>query len=208
MTKPYRVAVLVSGNGSNLQALIDSFSCDDSIEIKGVISNKACAYALVRATNANIATAVFDKDQQGNQLTKPAFEALTLNKLSEWQTDLVVLAGFMKVLSKDFISTLATPIINLHPSLLPAYKGLYTHERVLQAGERYHGCSVHWVNEVLDGGQVISQAITTTHPHDTPECLANRIHALEHQLLPWTVSLLAKGVFDKSPLPLPWRLWL
>lgn len=207
MTKPYRVAVLVSGNGSNLQALIDSFAFDDSISIIGVISNNAAAYALTRAKNANIATAVFDKDSNG-KLTRQAFETLALDTLGEWQVDLVVLAGFMKVLSKDFIHNLGTPIINLHPSLLPTYKGLDTHERVLKAGECYHGCSVHWVNEVLDGGQVITQAITTVHQDDTKEQLAKRVHALEHTLLPWTVSLLAKDMFDKTPLPLPWRLWL
>ena len=161
MSQAFKIAVLVSGNGSNLQILIDKMQSGDlPVQIVGVISNKADAYALKRANNANIITAIIDKDEQGKRYTRQGFEQKALDQLQDWQPDLIVLAGFMRILTPDFIHGVPYPMINLHPSLLPHYKGLDTHQRVLQAGETLHGCSVHWVTAELDAGEVIAQAIT------------------------------------------------
>ncbi len=152
---PLKIAVLVSGSGSNLQVLIDKqLQQLLNIQIVGVISNKADAYSLerIRLANeqqANIATAVIERDDNGKKYTRIGFEKQALQELRAWQPDLVVLAGFMRILTPLFIdgvtssTGLNVPMINLHPSLLPNYKGLDTHTRVLQSGERYHGCSVH-----------------------------------------------------------------
>lgn len=204
---PFRIAVLVSGSGSNLQALIDQ---QDKLGIKivAVISNKADAYALTRAKNAHIATFVFDKDKQGKPYKRVEFEQNALTVLGDLQLDLVVLAGFMKILTPLFVqgvSTLSVPMINLHPSLLPAYKGLDTHTRVIKTGERYHGCSVHLVNDELDAGQIIAQSALNVHPNDTADTLQKRVHTLEHKLLPMVVGLYASNVLASLPLPL--MLW-
>lgn len=201
MTKTVlKVVVLVSGNGSNLQALIDK-QIDQSlaIDIVGVISNCANAYALIRASRACIPTLIIDKDGMGKKFTRTQFEHQALQAIRAWQPDLVVLAGFMRILTPLFIdeigSQLQIPMINLHPSLLPNYKGLATHARVLQAGEKYHGCSVHLVTSQLDAGLVLTQAVLKTSLHDTPQSLQQRVHQLEHQLLVWTVQLFALGIF-------------
>lgn len=214
--KKLKIAVLVSGNGSNLQVLIDKqLNGELAIDIVGVISNKQDAYALTRAKNANIATFVIDKDEQGKTYKRVAFEQNALAVLKQIQPDLVVLAGFMRILTPVFIhgvnQELNVPMINLHPSLLPNYKGLDTHTRVLKAGERYHGCSVHLVTEELDAGAVLTQATTAIKPNETASELQQRIHTLEHQLLPWTVALILQGVINTqggmgSIMPLPWRL--
>lgn len=197
MTKsPLRIAVLVSGNGSNLQVLIDKQN-QLNIQIVCVISNKQNAYALTRANNANIKTFVFDKDDNGKNYKRIEFEKKALEILRELQPDLVVLAGFMKILTPLFINgvnnELNIAMINLHPSLLPHYKGLDTHKRVLQAGEKYHGCSVHLVTEALDAGAVISQAVTQVKECETADELQARIHTLEHKLLPMVVGWFANG---------------
>lgn len=226
---PLKVAVLVSGSGSNLQVLIDKqLNQQLNIQIVGVISNKADAYALerIRLANeqqqANIATAVIDRDDKGKKYTRVGFEQKALDVLSVWQPDLVVLAGFMRILTPLFIdgvtsnNGLNVPMINLHPSLLPNYKGLDTHQRVINSGERYHGCSVHMVTSELDAGEVIAQAVTTVKPAESAEQLQQRIHALEHQLLPMVVGLFAQGIVslknnklsNSLGLNLPMKLWL
>lgn len=199
----FKIAVLVSGNGSNLQVLIDKMQSGDlPIQIVGVISNKADAYALTRAKNANIATAIIDRNTDGRKLTRVGFETQALTQLKDWQADLVVLAGFMRILTPLFINgvtdDLNIPMINLHPSLLPNYKGLDTHSRVLKSGERYHGCSVHLVTAELDAGEVIAQAVTPVKSNEKSEDLQNRIHTLEHQLLPMVVGLFAKGLLKSE----------
>lgn len=201
---PFKIAVLVSGSGSNLQVLID---LQDKLGIKivAVISNKACAYALTRASNAGINTFVIDKDSQGQRYSRQAFEEQALSILQSHRPNLVVLAGFMKILTPFFVegvSMLGVPTINLHPSLLPAYKGLDTHARVIKAGERHHGCSVHLVNAELDAGKLIAQSVLGVHPNDTPDTLQMRVHALEHKLLPMVVGLYASNAIDFLPLPL------
>lgn len=210
--KTLKIAVLVSGNGSNLQVLIDQMQSGKlPIDIVAVVSNKADAYALTRAKNANIATFVINKNEQGKTYKRAEFERLALHVLKPLGVDLVVLAGFMKILTPLFINgvkdELNAPMINLHPSLLPAYKGLDTHERVLKSGERYHGCSVHLVTAELDAGQLLSQAVLDIHANDTPATLQNRVHALEHMLLPRTIAFIAHGVIDVENVGDVYRFW-
>ena len=218
--KPLRVAVLVSGNGSNLQVLIDAIAVGElPIEIVGVISNREDAYAITRAQQANIDVAVLSHTDSGKRMTIKTFERHASAQFEAWQPDLILLAGFMRVLSADFIKNSFAPMINLHPSLLPSYKGLDTHQRVLQAGDHQHGCSVHVVTAELDAGQVLTQAMLTVSAKDNAEQLQQRVQKLEHKLLPWTLLLIAKGVLSlhsnslsnkvASYLPaLPLRLYL
>ncbi|WP_350559380.1 phosphoribosylglycinamide formyltransferase [Psychrobacter sp. CAL346-MNA-CIBAN-0220] len=218
--KPLRISFLVSGNGSNLQVLIDAMQAGAMpIEIVGVISNRDDAYAIKRAQQANIPVAILSHTESGKRMGIKTFETHASAQLAAWQPDLIVLAGFMRVLSAGFTDNSPAPIINLHPALLPAYKGLDTHQRALQTGERYHGCSIHVVTAELDAGQVLTQALLHVNPKDSSDSLQARVQALEHQLLPWTILLLAKGVLPLnandtpsekiSHLPvLPLRLWL
>ena len=143
-----RIAVLVSGNGSNLQALIDA---NLSGQIIGVLSNKANAYALQRAEKANIATAVIShKDYPDRE----SFDDAMHQQLLAWEVDLVILAGFMRILTPNFVSKWQGKMLNIHPSLLPVYKGINTHQRVLNTGDRLHGCTVHFVTAELDAGSL------------------------------------------------------
>ncbi|AKG15543.2 phosphoribosylglycinamide formyltransferase [Moraxella bovoculi] len=212
--KKLKIAVLVSGNGSNLQVMIDAMQAGRlPIEIVGVISNVADAYAVTRANNAGIRTVVLSHVPNGKKMGIKTFERHTLELLNEWMPDLVVLAGFMRVLSAEFISAVPCTMINLHPSLLPNYKGLDTHERVLQSGDKLHGCSVHVVTAELDAGQVLTQAVLTVKQNESLESLRLRVQKLEHQLVPFTLDLIAKDVLslDKDVisdnLALPYRLW-
>jgi len=194
-SKPLRVAVLVSGNGSNLQVLIDAIQAGAlPIEIVGVISNNQEAFAVTRAKNAGIDVAVLSHVASGKRMALKTFEKHAFEQLTTWQPDLIVLAGFMRVLSADFIDQSPAPMINLHPALLPAYKGLDTHQRAVNAGDRFHGCSIHLVTAELDSGQVLTQALLNISPKDCGESLQSRVQQLEHKLLPWTILLLAKGV--------------
>lgn len=212
--KKLKIAILVSGGGSNLQIMIDAMQARRlPIEIVGVISNVADAYAVIRANNAGIRTVVLSHVPNGKKMGIKTFEKHALELLDEWNTDLVVLAGFMRVLSAEFICAVPCPMINLHPSLLPNYKGLNTHERVLKAGDKLHGCSVHLVTAELDAGQVLTQAVLAVDQHETSESLRRRVQKLEHQLMPFTLELIAKDVLslNKKPmssnLTLPYRLW-
>lgn len=196
-TKSLRVAVLVSGSGSNLQVLIDAMQAGAlPIEIVGVISNRDDAYAITRANDAAIPVAILSHVANGKRMGIQTFEKYASDQLTAWQPNLIILAGFMRVLSAAFIDNAPAPMINLHPSLLPTYKGLDTHQRAIQAGERHHGCSVHVVTAELDAGAVLTQALLEVTQKDTAEGLQARVQKLEHQLLPWTVALLAKGVLS------------
>lgn len=195
--RPLRIVVLVSGSGSNLQVLIDAMQAGAlPIEIVGVISNREDAYAITRAQQANIPVAILSHTASGKRMTMKTFERHAHEHLTTWQPDLLVLAGFMRVLSADFIDSSPAPMINLHPSLLPVYKGLDTHQRAIQAGERYHGCSVHLVTAKLDAGQVLTQALLSISAKDDATHLQTRVQKLEHKLLPWTILLLAKGILS------------
>ena len=217
--KSLRIAVLVSGSGSNLQVLINAMQAGAlPIEIVGVISNREDAYAITRANDASIPVAVLSHVASGKRMGIKTFETHASAQLSAWQPDLIVLAGFMRVLSGAFIENAPAPMINLHPALLPAYKGLDTHQRAIQAGERNHGCSIHVVTAELDAGAVLTQALLEVNQKDTADSLQARVQQGEHQLLPWTILLIAKGIIDlnnphnnaeSSYLPaLPLKLWL
>lgn len=213
--KTLKIAVLVSGSGSNLQVMIDAMQAGRlPIEIVGVISNVADAYAVTRANDAGIRTVVLSHVPNGKKMGIKTFEKHALELLHEWSPDLVVLAGFMRVLSAEFISGVPCPMINLHPSLLPYYKGLDTHERVLKAGDVLHGCSVHVVTPELDAGQVLTQAVLSVATSQTAESLRLRVQKLEHYVLPLTIELIIKGIIvldgadAMSSSPLPFRFYL
>lgn len=205
-----RIAVLVSGNGSNLQALIDAQHGKQlSGQIVGVLSNKADAYALRRAEDANIATAVISHKDFPNRET---FDVAMHQQLLAWQVDLVILAGFMRILTPDFVSKWQGKMLNIHPSLLPFYKGMNTHQRVLNTGDRLHGCTVHFVTAELDAGQSIAQSVIQVSLQDTAESLAKRVHQLEHFIYPQVLQWLCNGqltwengqaYFNQKPLEKP-----
>ncbi len=182
-----KIAVLVSGSGSNLQALIDA---NLSGHIVGVISNKPEAYALQRAQKAGIATAVIEHKQYPN---RESFDAVMHQQLLDWDVDLVILAGFMRILSAGFVHNWQGKMINIHPSLLPVYKGMHTHQRVLRTGDAYHGCTVHYVTAELDAGQALAQGVLRVHPHDSESSLAERVHVLEHLIYPQVAEWICNG---------------
>jgi phosphoribosylglycinamide formyltransferase-1 len=184
------VGVLVSGRGSNLQALIDaSFAESFPAEIVLVIANVEGAYGLVRARTAGIATKVIPH----NGKSREAFDAELDAALREAGVEIVCLAGFMRILSDGFARAWEGKLLNIHPSLLPAYKGTHVHERVLEAGEKQSGASVHFVVPELDAGPVISQATVPVLAGDTPETLAARVLEAEHRLYPTAVRLVCEG---------------
>ena len=186
-----RIAVLVSGNGSNLQALIDAqLGKQLSGQIIGVLSNKADAYALQRAEKANIATTVISHQNFPN---RESFDVAMHQQLLAWQVDLVILAGFMRILTPEFVSKWQGKMLNIHPSLLPFYKGMNTHQRVLNTGDRLHGCTVHFVTAELDAGQSIAQSVIQVSLQDTAESLAQRVHQLEHFIYPQVAQWLCNG---------------
>ncbi|WP_137886623.1 phosphoribosylglycinamide formyltransferase [Pseudomonas sp. 2FE] len=202
------VVVLISGSGSNLQALIDTLQAGDNpARIRAVIANRADAYGLERAKAAGIDTQVLDhKTFAGRE----AFDAALIELIDTFTPQLVVLAGFMRILSPDFVRHYQGRLLNIHPSLLPKYKGLHTHQRALEAGDREHGCSVHFVTEELDGGPLVVQAVIPVRSDDSPESLAARVHVQEHQIYPLAVRWFAEGrlhlgpqgaMLDGQPLP-------
>ncbi|HKS12163.1 MAG TPA: phosphoribosylglycinamide formyltransferase [Pseudomonas sp.] len=185
------VVVLLSGSGSNLQALIDSSLAEGSpVRIRAVVSNRADAYGLQRAEAAGIDTAVLD---HGGYEGREAFDAALMQVIDGFGADLVVLAGFMRILSAGFVRHYQGRLLNIHPSLLPLYKGLHTHRRALEAGDAEHGCSVHFVTEELDGGPLVVQAVVPVAPDDTAQSLAQRVHGQEHQIYPLAVRWFAEG---------------
>lgn len=193
MTKPslrrVPVAVLISGNGSNLQALIDHFAAPDTpAELKLVISNKDDAYGLTRAENAGIPTVVIP---HGNYASREEFDRMMDASLKTHGIALVVMAGFMRILSDWFVGEWAGKLINIHPSLLPKYKGLNTHARALEAGDAEHGATVHWVTPELDSGEIILQRALKIEKGDTPETLQQRVHTIEHAIYPEAVAKVA-----------------
>ena len=182
------VVVLISGHGSNLQALIDA--ARPPVRIAAVIANRAEAYGLERARQAGIATAVIDHRLHPD---RESFDAALAAAIDAQGADLVVLAGFMRILTPGFVRRYQGRLLNIHPSLLPRHKGLHTHQRALDAGDAWHGCSVHFVTEELDGGPVVLQSRVAVLPDDTAESLATRVHAAEHLLYPVAVRLYAEG---------------
>ncbi|MGN0936369.1 MULTISPECIES: phosphoribosylglycinamide formyltransferase [unclassified Acinetobacter] len=187
-----KIAVLVSGSGSNLQALIDA---NLSGQIVGVISNKPDAFALQRAEKAKIATAVIEHKQYPS---REAFDDVMHQQLLDWDVDLVILAGFMRILSAKFVKAWEGKMINIHPSLLPNYKGMHTHQRVLNTGDVFHGCTVHYVTAELDAGQALAQGVLKVNVHDHAESLADRIHVLEHVIYPQVAEWICNGTIQHT----------
>ena len=183
-----RVVVLVSGRGSNLEALVAAIKAGFiNGEIVCVISDCADATALHKAQHEQIATAVVDAPTHFPD--RVHFETALIDNIQKHQPDLILLAGFMRILSPRFVKTFEARILNIHPSLLPAYKGLNTHRRVLEAGERFHGCSVHFVTSELDGGPVVIQARVAVKEDDDLKTLAERVLAQEHRIYPYATAL-------------------
>ena len=186
-----KLAVLISGRGSNLQSLIDACAAPGyPAEIALVLSNVAGVMGLERAAKAGIPTVVVNhKDFAGRE----PFEAAVHAEIAKAAPDLVCLAGFMRILTDGFIKLWRDRLINIHPSLLPAFKGLHTHERVLEAGARFAGCTIHFVRPAMDDGPIIAQAAVPVRPDDTPDSLAKRVLEQEHKLYPLAVRLIAEG---------------
>jgi phosphoribosylglycinamide formyltransferase-1 len=200
-----KVVVLISGNGSNLQALIDQ-RAELNYEIAAVISNKADAFGLQRAAQAAVETAVVShKDFSSRE----EFDLALMQAIDRFQPDLLVLAGFMRILGTDFVAHYAGRTLNIHPSLLPKYPGINTHQRALDAGDTEHGVSVHFVTEELDGGPVVAQEKVPVMADDTADSLAARVLEKEHVIYPQVVSWFAskrlklednKAVLDGQPI--------
>ena len=183
-----RVGVLLSGRGSNLQALLDAGAA--SWEVALAISNVPDASGLARAEAAGVPTRTVPHRDFPD---RPAFEEALDAALRAAEIELVVLAGFMRVLGPDFVARWRDRSVNIHPSLLPAFRGLDTHRRALEAGVRWHGCTVHFVRAELDAGPIVLQAAVPVRPDDTEESLAARVLAREHHVLPMAVGWIAEG---------------
>ncbi len=187
---PLALVVLISGNGSNLQAIIDAIRGQGlQAEVRAVISNNPDAYGLTRARDANIAAEVLDHRKFPS---REAYDRELQALIDRYQPDLVVLAGFMRILTEDFVNHYHGRMLNIHPSLLPKYQGLNTHQRVLEAGDNIHGVSIHFVTPELDGGPVILQAEVPVHPGDSADDLAQRIHQQEHVIYPLVIRWFAE----------------
>ena len=186
-----RIVVLISGSGTNLQAIIDACkSSEYPGEVVGVISNKADAYGLTRAQNADIPVSTLShKDFDSRE----AYDLSLIDTIDQYKPDVVVLAGFMRILTPAFVQHYLGRLLNIHPSLLPKYQGLNTHQRAIDAGDKEHGVSVHFVTEELDGGPVILQAKVPVFEQDTADDLASRVHQQEHRIYPLVVKWLCQG---------------
>jgi len=186
-----KLCVLISGRGSNLQSLMDACAqANYPAEIALVVSNIDGVQGLERARNAGIETAVVShKDFDGRE----AFDAALTEHIAAYHVDLLCLAGFMRILSDDFVNRWRDRLINIHPSLLPAYKGLHVHERVIEAGEQFSGCTVHFVRPDMDSGPIIGQAKVAVQAGDDAGTLAARVLEQEHIIYPEAVRLIAKG---------------
>ena len=185
----HRIVVLISGSGTNLQAIIDQVDAGAiNAEISAVISNVDDAKGLQRASQFDIATAVLNHARFDS---REAFDRAMIELIDSYQPDTVLLAGFMRILTPVFVSHYSGRVLNIHPSLLPKFRGLNTHQRALDAGETHHGCSIHFVTEQLDGGPVIAQASLQVEKTDTVDSLAQKVLQKEHVLYPLVISWMA-----------------
>ncbi len=190
MSKTFKpkFVILISGRGSNMQSIINAIQSDElDAEVTAVISNRPDAAGLTFARNAGIANEILDHK---NFTTREAFDQELMQLIDSFDPDYVVLAGFMRILSREFVQHYANRLINIHPSLLPKFKGMHTHKRAIDAGETEHGASVHFVTEELDAGPVILQAKVPVMADDTEETLAARVLLEEHKLYPDALRLL------------------
>ncbi|MDP2783682.1 MAG: phosphoribosylglycinamide formyltransferase [Sulfurimicrobium sp.] len=182
-----RIVILISGRGSNMQAILEARL---PVKIAAVISNKADAKGLETAARHGVTTAVVYHKQYSNRTD---FDTALAAKIDEFSPDLVVLAGFMRILTPEFVNHYQGRLINIHPALLPAFPGLNTHEKALQEGVRIHGCTVHFVTPSVDHGPIIVQAAVPVLPDDTPDTLAARVLEQEHLIYPQTIRWFAEG---------------
>lgn len=191
-----RVVVLISGRGSNLEAIIQAVRAGElPVELCAVISNRPHAPGLWAARQQGIPTEVID---HGNFPDRNAFDRVLIERIDLRRPDLVVLAGFMRLLGPDFIDHYAGRLMNVHPSLLPAFPGLRTHERALAAGAKQHGATVHFVTHEVDSGPIIAQALVPVLPGDTPEALEARVLIEEHRIYPLAIRWYAEGRLSVS----------
>jgi len=189
MSNPLQLAILISGNGSNLQSIIDAIELGKlNAQIRAVISNNSEAYGLVRATKHGLNTWVIDHRDFHD---RDQFDTVLQHYLESVEVDYIVLAGFMRILGPDIIKAFENRILNIHPSLLPAYKGLNTHQRALDDGAAQHGVSIHVVTAELDDGPIICQAKYPIESGDRVEELQTRGHQLEHQMYPQVLRWLS-----------------
>jgi phosphoribosylglycinamide formyltransferase 1 len=207
---PLPIVVLVSGFGSNLQAILDRVAAGTlSVDIRAVVSDRPEAEALKRAHAAGIAVETVTATEFPG---KAAYDAALVQAVEGHKPALVVLAGFMRILGPEFVRRHLGRMLNIHPSLLPKYRGLHTHRRALEAGDKSHGCSVHFVTEELDGGPVIARAEVPVLPGDTESGLRARVQQCEHRLYPEVIGWYAAGrlrldgqraLLDGVPLHIP-----
>jgi len=188
---PLPIVVLISGGGSNLQSIIDSIA-DKTLNARicAVISNKTDAYGIERAKKANIPTEIIDHKQYDS---RESFDAELTKRIEKYQPQLIVLAGFMRILTDDFVNHFYGRMINIHPSLLPKYRGIHTHQRALEAGDNTHGLSIHYVSAELDGGPIILQKSVAVLDKDTEESLAQRVLVQEHIAYPQVIQWFTEG---------------
>ena len=185
------LGILISGGGTNLQALIDAIEGQRlDAEIRVVVSNREDAYGLVRARNHGIETRVLDHRRFS---TRETFDQALVDLLGEHRVELVVLAGFMRLLSPVFVRAFSNRIMNIHPALLPAFPGLHVQRKAVEYGTRFSGCTVHFVNEECDEGPIIIQAVVPVYPDDTEESLSARILEQEHKIYPRAIQLYSEG---------------
>ncbi|MGH7808565.1 MAG: phosphoribosylglycinamide formyltransferase [Thermodesulfobacteriota bacterium] len=188
MDKKTRLAVFVSGSGTNLQAIIDAQI--SSVDIVVVLSNNPEAYAIERAKKHNIRVEVIDHKRYSS---REEFEQEILRRLEPYGVDLIALAGFMRILSPFFVRSYKNRIMNLHPALLPLFPGMHAAKQALDFGVKFTGCTVHFVDEGVDTGPIILQAVVPIHDNDTEEDLLDRIHKEEHRIYPQAIRLFAEG---------------
>ncbi len=190
MEAPTSVVVLISGSGSNLQAIIDACKNQSiNASISAVISNRPDASGLERAKKSNIPAHYIDHTEFPD---RESFDTALAEIIDQYQPELIILAGFMRILSASFIRRFSGQTLNIHPSLLPKFPGLNTHTRAIDAGETQHGCTVHFVTEALDGGPLIAYSELNINIDDTAESLAKRVLTMEHNLYPKVISLFAE----------------
>jgi phosphoribosylglycinamide formyltransferase-1 len=185
------LGVLVSGSGTNLQSILDACAAGSiDARVAVVISNVSSAYALARAQNAGVPTRIVSHKDYPD---RDAFDAELVRVLAEYDVELVCLAGFMRILTQGFIRTFSGRIMNIHPALLPSFPGLDVRQAAIDHGVRFSGCTVHFVDEGVDTGPIIIQAVVPVFPDDTEECLKERILKREHQIYPHAIQLYAQG---------------
>lgn len=188
--KSLQIIILISGNGSNLQAIIDAISAGKlNAEICAVISDQPDAFGLERAQKANIPTHIIESKEHPD---RKAYDEALLKLFDHYKVELIILAGFMRIIGDDLVKQYYGKILNIHPALLPKYRGLNTHARVLEAGDKEHGTTVHFVSEELDAGPNIVHAKLDVHGDDNPESLKKRIQGLEHKLYPEVIQWFAE----------------